>query len=62
MQLTDNGTSLLARSPDGTQMNYAKLNTQWRCTQIKNRNGNYLTVNYSWQGNISNVTDTLGRW
>ncbi|HLA12147.1 MAG TPA: DUF4214 domain-containing protein [Pyrinomonadaceae bacterium] len=61
LQLTDNGTSLLVRATDGTQMTYAKFNTQWRCTQIKDRNGNYLTVNYSWQGNLSNVTDTLGR-
>ena len=61
LQLTDNGTSLLVRSTDGTQMSYAKFNTQWRCTQIKDRNGNYITANYSWQGNLSNVTDTLGR-
>jgi YD repeat-containing protein len=61
LQLTDNGTSLLLRTTDGTQMNYAKYQDEWRCTQIKDRNGNYLSVSYDWLGHISSITDTLGR-
>jgi YD repeat-containing protein len=38
-----------------------KFNTEWRCTQIKDRNGNYVTVNYDWLGHITTITDTLGR-
>jgi YD repeat-containing protein len=61
LQLTDNGTSLLLRTTDGTQMSYAKFQDEWRCTQIKDRNGNYLSVSYDWLGHISSITDTLGR-
>ena len=61
LQLTDNGTSLLVRSTDGTQMNYVKFESEWRCTQIKDRNGNYITANYNPFGDPTTVTDTLGR-
>lgn len=60
-QLTDNTTSLLVRTTDGTQMTYALSNGQWVCTQIKDRNGNYLTINYNGAGNISTSVDTLER-
>jgi YD repeat-containing protein len=33
----------------------------YKCTQIKDRNGNYLTINYDHDGNLSSVVDTLGR-
>ncbi len=44
LQLTDNSGSnnLLVRSTDGTQMSYSRYNNEWRCDQIKDRNGNYL--------------------
>jgi YD repeat-containing protein len=61
LQLTVNGTSLLLRTTDGTQMTYARFENEWRATQIKDRNGNYLTVNYNGYANITNITDTLGR-
>jgi RHS repeat-associated protein len=32
-----------------------------RCTQVKDRNGNYITINYNANGQISNLVDTLGR-
>jgi len=60
-QLTDNTSSLLVRTTDGTQMTYSSSNGQWICTQIKDRNGNYLTINYNSAGNISTVVDTLER-
>ncbi|HKG45448.1 MAG TPA: S8 family serine peptidase [Pyrinomonadaceae bacterium] len=60
-QLTDNTSSLLVRTTDGTQMTYTFSNGQWVCTQIKDRNGNYLTINYNAAGNISTIVDTLER-
>ena len=61
LQLTDNGASLLLRATDGTQMSFLANNGEYRCTQIKDRNGNYLTVNYNALGQITNIVDTLGR-
>jgi len=62
LQLTDNGSTLLLRTTDGMQMNYSKYqNEEWHCTQIKDRNGNYLSVSYDWMGHITNITDTLTR-
>jgi YD repeat-containing protein len=34
---------------------------EYRCIEVKDRNGNYIAVNYDWRGDIQNVTDTLGR-
>ena len=61
LQLTDNGGSLLLRTTDGTQMTYGWFDYEWRTTQIKDRNGNYLTIANDWCGDIQNITDTLGR-
>lgn len=61
LQLTDNSSSLLLRSTDGTQMSYTKIENEWRCTNIKDRNGNYITVNYNSLGDVTTVVDTLGR-
>jgi YD repeat-containing protein len=61
LQLIDYGTSLLLRSSDGTQLSYAKLNNEWRCSQVKDRNGNYFSVNYNWMGQLAYITDTLAR-
>jgi hypothetical protein len=51
----------LVRTTDGTQLSYQSFNSEWRCTQIKDRNGDYITVNYDWLGHIANVVDTLAR-
>jgi YD repeat-containing protein len=61
LQLTDYGSSLLLRTTDGTQLSYQSFNSEWRCTQIKDRNGNYITVNYDWLGHIATIIDTLAR-
>lgn len=61
LQLIDSGSSLLLRTTDGTQLSYQSFNNEWHCTQIKDRNGNYLTVNYNWLGHITTITDTLAR-
>jgi YD repeat-containing protein len=47
---------------DGTQMSFSpSVNDEMRCTKIKDRNGNFISVSYTAQGNINTVTDTLGR-
>ncbi|MDQ1638475.1 MAG: hypothetical protein QOF62_1814 [Pyrinomonadaceae bacterium] len=61
LQLSDNGGSLLLRTTDGTQLNYLIFNNEWHCTQIKDRNGNYIAVNYDWLGHITTIIDTLAR-
>jgi YD repeat-containing protein len=61
LQLTENGTSLLVRSTDGTQLRFTEANGEYRCTQIKDRNGNYIAITYDALGHITNVSDTLGR-
>jgi YD repeat-containing protein len=65
LQLTENNssnpTSLLLRATDGTQMSYSRIESEWRCTQIKDRNGNFITVNYNSLGDITTVVDTLNR-
>lgn len=47
---------------DGTQMSFSpSVNDELRCTRVKDRNGNFVNVTYTSQGNINTVTDTLGR-
>ncbi len=46
---------------DGTQMNYEWLAGAFRCNQIKDRNGNYITIVHDEYGLLRTVTDTLGR-
>jgi YD repeat-containing protein len=60
LQLIDNGT-LTVRTTDGTQLSYVWSGNVYRCTQIKDRNGNYMTATYYGHGGIQTITDTLGR-
>jgi YD repeat-containing protein len=61
LQLTDNTSSLTVRSTDGTQLSFAEINNEFSCTQVKDRNGNFITINHNSLGRISTITDTLGR-
>lgn len=68
IQLVDNGSgSLLVRTTDGSQLAYWSINSEYRCTEIKDRNGNYLTIKYdpingaSNLGRMTSIIDTLGR-
>jgi YD repeat-containing protein len=61
LQLSETAGNLLVRSTDGTQLTFVEANNEYRCTQIKDRNGNYITVNYNALGHITTITDTLGR-
>jgi len=51
------------RTTDGTQYLFYPSggNGNYHCTQIKDRNGNFITINYNGLGRPSTVIDTLGR-
>jgi RHS repeat-associated protein len=63
LQLIDYGGSLLLRTTDGTQIGFDGPPSLegWKATQIKDRNGNILTINNDWRGDIQSITDTTGR-
>ncbi|MEP7148674.1 MAG: VCBS repeat-containing protein [Acidobacteriota bacterium] len=46
---------------DGTEMSYVWSQGAYRCTQIKDRNGNYISMAYDGEGRLDTMTDTLGR-
>ncbi len=46
---------------DGTQMTYVWTAGAYRCTQIKDANGNYITIYTDEYGLLRTITDTLGR-
>lgn len=56
---------MVLRSSDGTQSTYKLIGQSYECTEIKDRNGNYITINYNTSGpaigRISNIHDTLNR-
>ena len=53
---------LTVTTTDGTQMDYDWKAGAYRLKQIKDRNGNFITVNYDGDyGLLRKVTDTLGR-
>ena len=63
--LTDNGTSgAIVRTTDGTQFIFTQVsvNNEYRCTEIKDRNGNYISATFNTSnGHLLTITDTLGR-
>jgi YD repeat-containing protein len=61
LQLVDNSPNLVVRSTDGTQLKFVEINNEYSCTQVKDRNGNYITINHNALGRITTITDTLGR-
>ena len=67
-QLVDGDVSgLLLRTTDGSQLTYLSIAREYRCTGIKDRNGNYITIKYdplngtANPGRMTSVIDTLGR-
>ena len=61
LRLTETGGNLLVYSTDGTRLTLTYSNNEYRCTEIKDRNGNYISINYTAIGRLTNITDTLGR-
>ncbi|HUS09111.1 MAG TPA: S8 family serine peptidase, partial [Pyrinomonadaceae bacterium] len=62
-QLTFSGTTPIVKTSDGSQYVFGTLvSAERRCTQIKDRNGNYISATYNTSnGHILTITDTLGR-
>lgn len=59
-----NSNAFLVRTTDGTQLTFAPvtINSEYRCTQIKDRNGNYISASYdTTNGHLQTITDTLSR-
>lgn len=57
-------TNPILRTTNGTQLTFTKVtaNNEYRCTQIKDRNGNYISATYNpTNGHLLTITDTLGR-
>jgi Fibronectin type III domain len=54
-------SNLVLRNSDGTQFTYAMKGTEYKCTKVKDRNGNYISVSYTTGNQINTITDTLGR-
>ncbi len=52
---------MILRAADGTQLTYKPMGVAYECTEIKDRNGNYITINYNSSGRIANIHDTLDR-
>ena len=62
LELVEHGRDgAVLRRPGGTMLTFARLGGQLQCTEIKDRNGNYLSMAYDTFGHVSQVTDTLGR-
>ena len=61
LRLTEEAGLLRVHSTDGTRLTFVEANGEYRCTEVKDRNGNYMVVNYNVSGAITNITDTLGR-
>ncbi|MEO7507350.1 MAG: hypothetical protein ABIZ95_08965, partial [Pyrinomonadaceae bacterium] len=62
LQIKNNGDgTLLVRGTDGTSWSYTGTANGYRVTEIKDTNGNYITVTNDTAGRLQTVTDTLGR-
>ncbi len=59
--LTASDPKMILKTTDGTQLTYKPKGVAYECTEIKDRNGNYITINYNSAGRISNIQDTLNR-
>src|SRR5258708_7144619 len=56
LQVIDS-THILVRPTDGTRMSFTLGSYGWRCNEIKDRNGNFLTITHNSAGDLSSVTD-----
>ncbi|HKV35769.1 MAG TPA: LamG-like jellyroll fold domain-containing protein [Pyrinomonadaceae bacterium] len=54
-------SNMTLRATDGTQLKYELKGSEYQCTEIKDRNGNYITVTYTPSGRIDTIVDTLAR-
>jgi len=60
------GGPMTLRTPDGTALKFVRVHPQlsyWRCVEIKDRYGNFITIDYNANSptSIDTITDSLGR-
>jgi YD repeat-containing protein len=55
------GITIKLTTLDGSQMSYEWIGGAFRCKEIKDRNGNFITIFHNSQGLLKTITDTLGR-
>ncbi len=59
-----NPNAIVVRTTDGTQFTFepVNVNNEFRCTRIKDRNGNYISATYNiTNGHLLTIRDTLDR-
>jgi RHS repeat-associated protein len=59
-----NPSAPFLRTTDGTRFTFTPvaINSEFRCTQVKDRNGNYISATYNaTNGHLLTLTDTLAR-
>lgn len=61
LQLTVSGSVLAVKTTNGTRLSFTLAGGEYHCTEIKDRNGNFITINNDTQGRINTITDTVGR-
>ncbi|MEA2204181.1 MAG: hypothetical protein QOE77_957 [Blastocatellia bacterium] len=54
-------STMKLRTTEGKQLSFEWKGSDYQCTQIKDRNGNYISVNYDTAGRLDTVVDTLAR-
>src|SRR5262249_47552034 len=59
LKVNADGT-LTVLTTDGTQLSYQQINSDYQCTKIEDRNGNYISINYVGR-HLDTVLDTLSR-
>ena len=59
-----NPSAPIVRTAQGMQLTFTQVtvNSEFRCTQVKDRNGNYISATYNTtNGHLLTITDTLSR-
>jgi len=54
-------TTMVLRTPNGMAFSYVQYGSNFQCVEIKDRNGNFVTINRDGAGRITTIVDTLGR-
>ncbi|MCA1616381.1 MAG: DUF4214 domain-containing protein, partial [Acidobacteria bacterium] len=61
LRLENYGSTLALWTTDGTRMIYVLAGGDYQCAEVKDRNGNIISIAYDGAGQIAKITDTLGR-
>ena len=60
--LDASSSTMILRTTDGTRLSYVWQGDDYKCTEVKDRNGNVISINYDNSTNrLTSVIDTLNR-